>query len=85
MELKDTISMMQSDNYKERLKAEYFQTRIRWGKLANMIEQYRSNTLPFKPVCIIDVYKKQDKAMRDYLDILKYRAEAEGINLFEEE
>ena len=33
MELKDTIEMMNSDDYKERFKAEYYQTKIRYEKL----------------------------------------------------
>ena len=33
MELKDTIKMMQSDDYKERFVAEYQQTKIRYEKL----------------------------------------------------
>ena len=33
MELKDTIELMQSEDYKERFKAEYHQLRIRFEKL----------------------------------------------------
>ena len=33
MELKDTIEMMMSEDYKERFKAEYNQTKIRYEKL----------------------------------------------------
>lgn len=33
MELKDTIKLMESKDYKERFKAEYYQTKIRWEKL----------------------------------------------------
>ena len=33
MELKDTIKMMTSEDYKERMKAEYLQTKIRYEKL----------------------------------------------------
>lgn len=33
MELKDTIEMMTSEDYKERFKAEYYQTKIRYEKL----------------------------------------------------
>lgn len=35
MELKETISMMTSADYKERFKAEYYQTKIRYEKLRN--------------------------------------------------
>ena len=37
MELKDTIQMMQSADYKERFKAEYYQTVIRYEKLDAML------------------------------------------------
>lgn len=33
MELKDTIPQMTSEDYKERFKAEYYQTKIRYWKL----------------------------------------------------
>ena len=35
MELRDTVDMMNSEDYKERFKAEYYQTVIRYGKLKN--------------------------------------------------
>lgn len=37
MELKDTIEMMNSEDYKERFKAEYYQTKIRYDKLHSML------------------------------------------------
>ena len=37
MELKDTIEMMNSADYKERFKAEYYQTKIRYEKLKGEI------------------------------------------------
>ena len=30
MELKDTVALMESDDYKDRFKAEYYQTKIRY-------------------------------------------------------
>lgn len=40
MELSDTVGMMGSADYKERFKAEYCQTLIRYGKLKNMVERW---------------------------------------------
>lgn len=37
MELKDTIELMNSEDYKERFKDECYQTKIRYDKLHNMI------------------------------------------------
>lgn len=40
MELKDTIKIMNSSDYKERFKAEYYQTKIRYEKLHSMTVKY---------------------------------------------
>ena len=37
MELLDTVELMVSDDYKNRMKAEYLQTKIRYDKLHKMI------------------------------------------------
>ena len=37
MELKDTIELMNSNDYKERFKAEYLQAKIRYDKLEKML------------------------------------------------
>ena len=34
MELKDTVDLMISDDYKERFRAEYYQTKDRYNKLS---------------------------------------------------
>lgn len=49
MELKDTIEMMNSEDYKERFKAEYYQAKIRYDKLHRMLIKYEAGTLDFKP------------------------------------
>ena len=81
MELKDTIEMMTSSNYKERFKAEYHQLMIRYCKLRDMIKKWDEGTLDFKPTCSRSVYDRQIMAMFDYISILRYRAELEGIDL----
>lgn len=42
MELKDTIDLMLSEDYKDRFKAEYYQTKIRYDKLHKMLVKKRS-------------------------------------------
>lgn len=79
VELKDTISMMESDDYKERFKAEYYQTKIRYTKLKNMVDNWDS--LDFKPTCKREIYLTQLDAMKAYLDILKLRAIKEDIKM----
>ena len=81
MELKDTIEMMQSDDYKERFKAEYYQTKIRYDKLHKMIVKYEAGTLEFTPTCPIDLFKDQASHMGQYLYALEVRAQIEGIEL----
>ena len=79
MELLDTVELMVSDNYKNRMKAEYLQTKIRYDKLHKMIVKYESNTLNFEPSCSLDLLKKQASAMGQYLYYLEVRAQIEGI------
>lgn len=81
MELKDTIEGMISKDYKERFKAEYNQTLIRYEKLEAMLERWDKGDLTFDPTCPRSTYDLQIKAMRDYLAILEARAFMENINL----
>lgn len=81
MELRDTVEMMNSADYKERFKAEYYQTAIRYGKLKAMVDKYNNGTLEFKPTCPMSIYDIQLRAMRDYLTILEARAAIEGVKL----
>ena len=81
MELKDTIAMMQSADYKERFRAEYYQTVVRYEKLDNMLQKWDNGTLNFKPTCPRSTYNIQIKAMTDYIAILEARAVMEGISL----
>ena len=44
-ELKDTVDLMNSSDYKERFQAEYLQTKIRYDKLHKMLVKYEAKTL----------------------------------------
>lgn len=81
MELKDTIEMMQSADYKERFKAEYHQTKIRYNKLHAMVVKYEAGKLDFTPNCSLELLKNQKSAMGQYLYALEVRAVIEGIQL----
>lgn len=85
MELKDTLQMMTSADYKERFKAEYFQLKIRFDKLVSMISKWDAGELKFSPTCPREIYDVQISAMRKYLDILEARACMEDITLQVEE
>lgn len=80
-ELKDTIEMMTSDDYKERFKAEYWQTKIRYDKLHAMLVKYEAGTLDFEPTCPVYALRQQKRYMGEYLYRLEVRADIEGIKL----
>lgn len=81
MGLSDTVKMMNSEDYKERFRAEYFQTVIRYGKLKNMLDRWDDGDLNFTPTCQRSTYNMQIKAMTDYIAVLEARAVMEGIDL----
>lgn len=80
-ELKDTVSLMCSDDYKERFKAEYAQTAIRYQKLKCMLDRWDEGELNFRPTCPRGVYNFQIRAMADYIASLEARAAIENIEL----
>ena len=81
-ELRDTVGLMESSDYKDRFKGEYWQTKIRYDKLHKMVVKYEANTLDFTPTTPLDVLKKQLSYMGMYLYTLEIRAQLEGVELF---
>lgn len=81
MELRDTVEMMNSADYKERFKAEYQQVVIRYRKLAAMLEKWDKDELDFEPTCPRSTYNMQIRAMTDYIAVLEARAVMEGVDL----
>lgn len=96
MELKDTINMMLSEDYKERFKAEYYQTKIRYEKIKAFNTKIQAARATLRPdemdpdVVELDIPKHdcpcwvldhQEKHMLDYLNILELRAVIENIEL----
>ena len=80
-ELKDTVSLMCSDDYKERFKAEYAQVAVRYEKLKAMLDKWDTGKLNFTPTCPRGIYNFQIRAMADYITSLEARAAIEGIEL----
>lgn len=80
-DLNETIELMTSADYKDKFKAEYWQTKIRCDKLLTMIEKYKKGELDFEPTCPIEILVRQARYMVEYLDTLLFRAGAEGIDL----
>lgn len=80
-ELKDTVELMNSADYKERFKAEYTQVVIRYQKLKAMLEKWDNGELNFQPTCPRSTYNMQIKAMTDYIAVLEARAVMENVTL----
>ena len=81
VELKDTIELMNSENHKDRFKAEYIQTKIRYEKLHAMCIKYEAGVLDFTPKCPLYLLKEQKSCMGNYLKTLEIRAVLENIDL----
>lgn len=82
MQLKDTVQMMNSKDYKERFKAEYYQLLLRLDALTDMLIEWENNTLDFEPKCAKETLENQVIFMQGYINILRLRAEIEGIDLY---
>ena len=91
--LADTVEGMLHPDYKERFKAEYQQTKIRYEKLkafnTKIEAAWRSECgnpngkkvkMP-EHDCPEDLLREQQRAMGEYLHILEVRAVIEGIDL----
>ena len=92
-ELRDTAEMMTSEDYKERFKAEYIQTKIRYEKLKAFntkieaasqvqfeVEGRHKCPMPTHD-CPAELLRAQQTVMGEYLHILEVRAAIEGIEL----
>ena len=82
MQLKDTVEMMTSDDFKERFKAEYYQLLIRLDSLTSMLIKWEDNMLDFEPKCSKETLENQVIFMQGYIAILRLRAEIEEIDLW---
>ena len=81
MELKDTIKLMTSNDFKERFKGEYIQDKLRTEGLEKMLKALKAGTLPFKPKCSYELLHEQLVYMKAKLRVLEERAKIEDINL----
>lgn len=81
MPLNETVALMQSADYKDRFRAEYMQTKIRYDKLHDMLVKYKAGTLNFTPSCSYELLSEQAGHMGRYLNCLEVRAQIEKIDL----
>ena len=81
MQLKDTVELMTSEDFKERFKAEYYQLLFRLNTLTGMLIKWENNMLDFEPKCSKETLENQVIFMQGYMGILRLRAEIEEIEL----
>ena len=81
MELKDTVGLMISPDWRDRFKAEYLQTKIRYEKLYRLISLRENGQLDFVTPIPIESWKDQEKFMRLYLCELAKQSVIHGIDL----
>lgn len=84
-DLNETIGMMCIGDFKDRIRAEYWQLKIRCEKLEEMCRKYAAGELDFKPNCGLELLRKQLGYMQNYLACLELRAEIESIDLNKED
>lgn len=85
MELKETVELMNSEDYKERFVAEYHQVKIRYEKLKNFCNKIEAEEMLGKEVtkhdCPLELLREQQKYMGLYLSVLEKRALIENVEL----
>ena len=81
MHLKDTVELMNSEDFKERFKAEYYQLSLRLDALTSMLIKWENNMLDFEPKCSKEILESQVIYMKGYINILRFRAQIEEIEL----
>ena len=88
-DLKETVELMNSEDYKERFIAEYWQLKIRYEKLKNFNNKIEASRAVIKVEpnhdCPYDMLRNQQRRMGELLHILEDRAIIENINLEVEE
>lgn len=85
MELKETVELMNSEDYKERFVAEYHQVKIRYEKLKNFCNKIEVEIMlgkeETKHDCPLGLLREQQKYMGLYLSALEKRALIENVEL----
>lgn len=81
MELKDTVELMLSSDYRDRFRAEYYQIKIRYEKLSNLLLKHEKGELDFTLSSKLEIYQNQLLAMKNYMLLLEHRADDENISL----
>lgn len=81
MKLNESVEMINSENYQEGFKAEYYQLTNRICELQNMLAAWDNDKLTFEPLCPRSTYEMQLRSMQDYRALLEMRSVMENICL----
>lgn len=76
--LKETVDLMLSDKWEDRLIAEYWQTKIRYKKLHELLVKHDAGK---EYLLEPDTMRRQAQIMGEYLYHLEVRAALKGVNL----
>ena len=68
-----------AEDWQGRMAEEYRFVKDKYDKLHAMLNKYEAGTLDFTPNCSLELLKRQQRAMGEYLNVLEIRAEIEGI------
>jgi len=80
MELKDTVNLMLSDDWRDRLKAEWLQVKIRYERLIGAINMADQGKGKYRSAEGRAVLKSQRDSMANYMTMLELRMEDAGID-----
>lgn len=81
LSINDTIPYMMSESFKDRIFAEYWQTKTRYNNLHKLLVKIDANTAAYAGKCTKELLAEQASIMGRYLYLLEMRAEIEGIDL----
>ena len=81
MDLQTITKLMLSQDYKERMKGEYYHLLNRKENLEAVLKLWDSGKLTFTPDCPRSIYDLQLRAMKDYMAVLEARAKIEKVVL----
>jgi len=73
--------LLESSDWKDRLKGEIMFLSDKYEKLGHMLERYARHELSFQPKCSFELLVEQHNAMGSYLNILLLRAVIEGVQV----
>ena len=86
--LLDIVTEEKGDNmepWKERMIQEYQELKGRYERLHRMLVKYECGTLDFQPNCSLELLRRQEYAMVEYLNVLEIRAEIENVDIYREQ